>query len=89
MNDFFHTKRIIVLAVFVFIVAAYITLRYVRLALTPVAEITPRTPVMERGAIVDRSGKTACGTDEFLSRRRNAENGRRRRFFCKRRRIDP
>ena len=65
MNDFFHTKRIIVLAVFVFIAAAYITLRYVRLALTPVAEITPRTPVMERGAIVDRSGKPLAVQTNF------------------------
>ncbi|MBM7023583.1 penicillin-binding protein [Treponema sp. Marseille-Q4523] len=65
MNDFFHTKRIIVLAVFVFIAAAYITLRYVRLALTPVAEIAARTPVMERGAIVDRSGKPLAVQTNF------------------------
>ena len=65
MNDFFHTRRIIVLAVFIFIAAAYITLRYVRLALTPVAEITPRTPVMERGAIVDRSGKPLAVQTNF------------------------
>lgn len=65
MNDFFHTRRIIVLAVFVFIALSYITLRYVRLALTSVTEIAVRTPVMERGAIVDRSGKPLAVQTNF------------------------
>ncbi|MBP3709523.1 MAG: transpeptidase family protein [Treponema sp.] len=66
MNDFFKRKRVTVIAITASACLVYIAARYAQLAQTPVAQITARAPVLERGSIVDRSGKPLAVQTNFF-----------------------
>jgi Cell division protein FtsI/penicillin-binding protein 2 len=65
MNEYFRKKRIIGTAVAVLLFIGYTTVKYAKLAYTPVEQITPRSQIIERGSIVDRLGKPLAVQTNF------------------------
>lgn len=65
MNEFFRKPFLITVLVFVFAFFVYVLSRYAALAFTPVTKIAGKTPVAERGSIVDRAGKPLAVQTNF------------------------
>lgn len=65
MNDFFKKGRVLFLAILSCAVIAIILIRYANLANTAIEKIIPRQTVIERGSIVDRSGKPLAVQTNF------------------------
>lgn len=66
MNNYFRNGRLIFVAIALFLFCSVVIFQYARLALTPVQQIgTQRPEVIERGSIVDRSGKPLAVQTSF------------------------
>lgn len=83
MNDFFHRSRIITIAIFLLVCTGYVISRYAKLAFTPVEKITPRSPTLERGSIVDRNGKPLAVQTNFYHIGVQLQNAKSSKSFAK------
>ena len=57
MNNYFRKPWLIVILIFSLLFFTYEIVKFVNLSVTPVAKITNNEPIIERGYIVDRTGK--------------------------------
>ncbi len=65
MNGYYQKWRIILFAVLTSLFAVLILLRFSKLAFTPKEQIIPKSPVIERGSILDRNGKQLAVQTNF------------------------
>ncbi len=65
MNGFFKKPALITILSFGALFFVYVFTRYARLAFTPQVQITPSSPVIERGSIADRAGKPLAVQTNF------------------------
>ena len=57
MNNYFRKPWLIVILIFSLLFFTYEIVKFVNLSVTPVTKITNNEPIIERGYIVDRTGK--------------------------------
>ena len=65
MNGFFNKTALKIVLAFFIIFFAYTFYRYITLAFTPPGKISSRSQTVERGSIVDRSGKPLAVQTNF------------------------
>ena len=65
MNGFFKKPALLVIFALGALFFLHVFIRYAKLSFTPSAQITPSSPVIERGAIVDRAGKPLAVQTNF------------------------
>ena len=65
MNGFFKKPALIIILALGALFFLHVFIRYAKLSFTPSAQITPSSPVIERGAIVDRAGKPLAVQTNF------------------------
>ena len=83
MNGFFKTKRVIAFSIICGIFVITIIVKYFILAMQPVPQKAKNTPVIERGAIVDRSGFPLAVQTNFYRIGLNTKDIKNRETFCK------
>lgn len=65
MNSFFNKTALKIVLFFVCVFFIYTLAKYVSLAFTPIGKISSKTQTVERGSIVDRSGKPLAVQTNF------------------------